>query len=274
MTCDNREPLPKGTKIYCNDKTNYTICSDVICRGGASLIYTARKNTSERIFIIKECFPLTERFSYTRGVNWEIVSGSSNNKEAMVYLKKQMNTLVEEDKKGQIISRTAARSVASWEAIRAETIVIEGEPFKVDIPFIVTEQLENKGCSLQDILQECSLTRSSRHLLRASGAPDIYTIVSIITELLKALDEIHKSGYLHGDIHGKNLYFLNPHFDFGDIGIGCLLDFGTVRKLEKDGLSEEISNQEIYSTEGYTAPEILLSNDGHLRLSPAADIFR
>ena len=273
MTYDNRQPLPNGTEIHCNDNSYYTICSDTISRGGSALIYTARKSNSERIYIIKECFPLTERFSFIRKANWQVVPESPDDKKAAAYLNKQINALFQENKNGQLISANSARSIVSWEFIRADALTINGVHFAVDIPFIVMEQLGNKGCSLQDILHECSLTRSSMHLLRASGSPDIYTVVSIVAETLKALDEVHKAGYFYGDIQGNNLYFLNPHFDFGDIGIGCLLDFGTVQKLCEDGLTEEITDQEIYSTEGYTAPEILLSNDGHLRLSPAADIF-
>lgn len=273
MTYDNRQPLPNGTEIHCNDNSYYTICSDTISRGGSALIYTARKNNSERIYIIKECFPLTERFSYIRNTNWQVIPESPDDKKATAYLNKQINALFQENKNGQLISTNSARSIVSWEIIRADALTINGVYFAVDIPFIVMEQLGNKGCSLQNILHECSLTRSSMHLLRASGSPDIYTVVSIIAETLKALDEVHKAGYLYGDIQGNNLYFLNPHFDFGDIGIGCLLDFGTVQKLCEDGLTEEIADQEIYSTEGYTAPEMLFSNDGHLRLSPAADIF-
>lgn len=273
MTYDNRQPLPNGTEIHCNNNSYYTICSDAISRGGSALIYTAKKSNSERIYIIKECFPLTGRFSYIRNANWQIVSKSPDDKEAVAYLNKQINGLFQENKNGQLISANSARSIVSWEIICADALTVNGAHFAVNTPFIVMEHLGNKGCSLQDILHECSLTRSSMHLLRASGSPDIYTVVSIIAETLKALDEVHKAGYFYGDIHGNNLYFLNPHFDFGDIGIGCLLDFGTVRKLCEDGLTEEITDQEVYSTEGYTAPEILLSNDGHLRLSPAADIF-
>ena len=273
MIYDNRQPLPNGTEIHCKDNSYYTICSDTISRGGSSLIYTARKNNSERIYIIKECFPLTERFSYIRNTNWQVVPASPTDKKTAAYLNKQINALFQENRNGQLISAKSARSIVSWEIIRADALIINGVHFAVDIPFIVMEQLGNKGCSLQDILHECSLTRSSMHLLRASGSPDIYTVVSIIAETLKALDEVHKAGYFYGDIQGNNLYFLNPHFDFGDIGIGCLLDFGTVQKLCEDRLTEEITDQEIYSTEGYTAPEILFSNDGHLRLSPAADIF-
>ena len=273
MTYDNRQPLPNGTEIHCNDNSCYTICSDTISRGGSALIYTARKSNSERIYIIKECFPLTERFSFIRKANWQVVPESPDDKKAAAYLNKQINALFQENKNGQLISANSARSIVSWEFIRADALTINGVHFAVDIPFIVMEQLGNKGCSLQDILHECSLTRSSMHLLRASGSPDIYTVVNIVAETLKALDEVHKAGYFYGDIQGNNLYFLNPHFDLGDIGIGCLLDFGTVQKLCEDGLTEEITDQEIYSTEGYTAPEMLLSNDGHLRLSPAADIF-
>ena len=272
---DTRQALPLGTQLCCENGKTYTIFSDNVGRGGNSLIYSAKCNDSERIFIIKECFPIHETYIFERKENGSVgVPDGTNPGEASLYLEKCFLRLQQECDLGQKIAVNSGRVIAPWENISVSNIAYNGKTYSCDHNrFIVMEQYDQKGYFLSDILDECAKTRSSRHLLRCSGAPDIYTVASIIVEVLKALDTVHKAGYIYGDIQMGNLFFVDSRFELGDIGTGHLLDFGSSRILMSDNKTEEISDMEIFSTYGYQAPEILFNNDGHLRLTPASDIF-
>ena len=120
------------------------------------------------------------------------------------------------------------------------------------------ERLDEKGRSLEDLA--CS---------EKMNAKDIF---SLGCQLLRALKEVHKSGYIHGDIQTNNIFIKG--FEAGDdLGVLSLLDFGAARKLEADSMTAPIEDRALYTTKGFTAPECLYQNDGTLRLSPAADLY-
>ncbi|MDO4337280.1 MAG: FHA domain-containing protein [Eubacteriales bacterium] len=271
---DRRLPLPVGTKLYCENGEVYTILDEKCQYGGSSLVYSASRSGSRRTFVIKECFPLSEKYLYTRDENGLVRPSDKDDEEAAFYLEKCRKHMLEECEIGQMIADKSGRVIAPWEKTRISRLVFCGTVSNAEQGiYIAMEQVSQKGCFLQEILEECSKTRSVRHLLRAGGLPDIFTVSQIMEEILKALDTIHKSGYIYGDIQSENIIFLSPRFELGEIGTGYLFDFGCAKKLKEDGKTEEIANQEIYSTTGYCPPEIVLHNDGYLRLTPAADIF-
>lgn len=90
------------------------------------------------------------------------------------------------------------------------------------------------------------------------------------------MELVHVTGYLYGDVQPENIFFADARPEKGDIGFACLLDFGCTRVFDDftDGeKTARIKGRRVFSTPGYTAPEIVRGNDGTLQLTPAADIY-
>ena len=130
---------------------------------------------------------------------------------------------------------------------------------------------------LTQLLAECLLPPEEGHPLRTGGRPSLHTTARILEGVLRALELVHKAGYLYGDVQVGNIFFADAQPEKGDIGFACLLDFGCARPLrDRKGGGKEtapITDRMVFSTPGYTAPEITWYNDGTLRLTPAADVY-
>lgn len=267
--------LKKEDVLKCLNGDTYHIMGNPIGVGGGSVLYPAERNGTRVHFAIKECFPNSDSqeliFIRKNGV---VQPKNPEDKEAQLYLENMRKQFCQEGYSSQEISNTNGRAVGVWQNLLVDRIIVDGEEYSArDGIFMTLERLNEKGCFLSEILEECSLPKEYGHPLRTGGIPHVYTTARIMEQLLKALDKVHQSGYLHGDVQDGNLFFNDARLDEGDIGFGCLIDFGCARKLNKDGKTEEISDRIIYSTLGFIAPEVVKKNDGHLRLTPAADIY-
>ncbi len=99
MITDNRKPFPAGTEIQCESGSCFIISGNTVARGGSALVYNAVKQGSDRLFIIKECFPLTDRFSYIRDDNWKIIPAVPDDLGAVWFLEKQKEKFRQENRK-------------------------------------------------------------------------------------------------------------------------------------------------------------------------------
>ena len=276
---DQRTLLPIGTILTGHNGVRYTITEGTVGRGGSCLLYPAVREGSGRLFVVKECFPLSSQFEFIRR-NW-IVSAKDGDHPAAEYLNAQKADLSAEDKVGQLIATRTGRTIAPWETLTVRELTICGESFDASgSAFTVMEQATGplsehpgRGWFFRDLLDECRRPRQEGFPLRCGGLPSPYLTVRIMEELLKSLRDIHRAGYIHGDVHDGNFFFMGPDPETGDIGVGQLLDFGNARPLEADGFTQSITDRRIFSTFGYWPPEILTRNNGSLRLSPAADIY-
>lgn len=267
---DDREPLPAGTTITDKRGVTYTIKNSEVGVGGSALIYQARREGSLRNFVLKECYPRSEEFTFVRK-NGVVCAEGAQAVDELRLIKANMRR---ENEVGQLIANKTGRTVAAREILTPATVCIEGKIFPADEAFfIVMEQAtdgENRGWFLKDLLDECALPVDDNSPLRTGGVPSPFIAARIIEELLKSLRDVHRAGYIHGDINASNLFLMGHSPENAEIGIGQLLDFGNSFKLEVDGKTAPIKN--VFSTVGFGAPEIW-SNNGELRLSPAADIF-
>lgn len=272
---DKRSPLPGGTILVGKNGIRYTLAEGSVGRGGSALVYPALREGSGRLFVIKECYPLSDRCEFVRR-NWVVCpKGEDDGAEYLELLKAGFSR---ENEIGQAIANRTGRVIAAWETLDVREIIVGGTSFSPgDGAFLVMEQAEGalgqRGWFLRDLLDECARSKQDGRPLRCGGLPEPYVVVRIMEELLKALRDVHRAGYLHGDVQEGNLFFMGPAPETGDIGVGQLLDFGTARPLGSDGLTLPVTDRRVFSTPGYRPPEILTGNDGTLRLSPAADVY-
>lgn len=268
MAEDFREQyiLKKGDMLVCGEHT-YTIEGAPLGYGGSAILYPAKRSDSELNFAIKEYFPCQEGGFIREG---GVVKPMLDGVEMDIFQER----IKEERILGQEIRNHSNRAIFVWEELSVDTITVGGKTYSgSEGVFALLERMDGKGCMLSDVLEECRKPEDDRHPLCRGGLPHIHTTARIMIELLSALQEVHESGYLHGDIQPGNLFFASSRLDEGELGYGCFYDFGCSRKLLEDGQTAVISDKKVFSTEGYIPPEIRTQNDGTLRLSKAADIY-
>jgi serine/threonine protein kinase len=103
-----------------------------------------------------------------------------------------------------------------------------------------------------------------RRRIDAGAAPDDTRIRTILTELCSALDHLHASGWVHGDVNPANI-LVEPGSDAGASGFGTphalLCDFGVARPPGEPG--------PVRGTHAYMAPEQVRGEPW----TPATDVF-
>lgn len=271
---DKNKFLPAGTELIEANGTCYKI-RRVIARGGSAVVYEAEQEGSFRVFALKECYPNSTEFSFTRrkGV---VCPTDSTNLDAKNYLRLIKRNIERENKIGQLIANKTGRTVAPWGKLNVKEIILDRQSCDAaDSLFIVMERINDdeklRGIFLGELLDECAKEPNPDAPLRNGGCPSPYIAASILTQLLKSLRDIHAAGYLHGDINDANFFLMGHNFKGGDIGVGQLLDFGNAQELLADGKTAPIKN--FFSTPGYYPPEIFFREEKPLRLTPATDIY-
>lgn len=264
--------LPAGTVLR-RGRDRY-ILGGVTGFGGTSLFYTAKKEGSNLPFGIKECCP-AEMTRYLRREGGVLTGVSTQTEHALEEARKRM---MRETEISRDVAAVSAQTIPVWEAPR--NFAVETAAGRAPAPagsFLILRDMSSVGMFLPQLLEECALPPADGHPLRTGGRPHIHTAACILEQALQALELVHKAGYLYGDMQVQNVFFAGTRPEKGKIGLACLLDFGCARPLaDRVGGGQEtarIEDRMVFSTPGYTAPEILWHNDGNLRLTPAADVY-
>ena len=268
---DGRSVLPKGVILQLSEGMYYKITDEPIGFGGASILYPAvrvrpdRENwiEDELRVALKECYPLHSYCKFERTHEGQIIpsSDSAEGKELLNSAKDMMRK--EKSISGSIYNRSF-RLTPIWAVDETEKIAPDGRIFfDAQNCYGIMERLDGKGIALGN-----ALSRAKGGLLTA------YQSICVVNQVLQSLEEVHASGYLHGDVQENNIFIKgSASGESVQSGSVSLIDFGSARKLMQDGASEVIRDKSIFSTKGYVAPECLLLNDGTLRLTRAADIY-
>ena len=282
-----KQILQPGDRIVTAGREIYTILPGEVGIGGSGIVYPAQKEGSDLQYMLKESFPAA---GYTaQGVTWARQNGAvqpagCGPEQAAVLMEQTRAAFQQETAVSQQVSNSTSHAVLIFDLLAVEEITTGGicyrataGDFDPSVPlFLVMEQQNSRGLFLDDILADCKQEPTAggrRYPLRTGGLPSAYTAFRIFKEVVQAIRAVHRAGYLHGDIQSHNLFFLDADLAHGELGHGCLLDFGTARKLEPDGLTAPVGDSAVYTTSGYAAPELWDLQGGALRLSPAADLY-
>lgn len=263
-----RAVLKTGTIIRVPGGVLYKVISEPIGEGGGSIIYPVLRFLPDKkssyikssiLYALKECFPVSSRYTFSRSETGEIIP-SQDEPSAVQYLTRAKNMQLFENNITGEIYHTGFRLTPVLESFQEIEISQDnGQTYqKVFNCISVMESLSEKGMSLKTYL------KGRKHLPADQTS-------RIIEQVLYAVREVHEAGYLHLDLQDGNI-FLKGILEDGS-GMISLIDFGSSRKRLEDGLCQEIKDRVLYSTPGYSAPEILSGNDGTLRLAPSADIY-
>lgn len=266
MELTMRTYINSGTIIEVAGNIRYKINGTPIGEGGCSIIYAAKKyipaangeyTESPLDFAIKECFPIGEGLNIYRDENGSIVAGDDASEKQFALIKAMQKN--EADVSGRVFN-VGFRITPVLETYDNVSIVSENEEIKATNNLVsILGSLSEKGQSLKTLLASTETKK-----LTAEQA------FRIGEQLLYAVEEVHKAGYLHLDIQDGNVFLHGSLEDRNNMI--SLLDFGTAKELSK-GNTCEVNPKDLYSTQGFTAPEILLCEEETLRLGCQADIY-
>lgn len=262
---DTRELLPVGTQIRLESENIYTITAEAIGFGGGSIVYPAKRMilrdgvlvSDGFLYALKECFPVCIDHRYVRNAKGEIVTEESSS-AGSAYLENAKQLQICEGNVSREIYRTASRMLPVLEtSCRVAYTFPDGRKAETSNAVTVMESITEKGRSIRSLLNE----------KRRVSALEAFRIIQ---QLLFALSEVHNAGFLHLDIQDGNVFLRGSLEDNSEFL--TLIDFGAARPI-LDGKTAPIADKVIFTSEGFTAPEILLGNDGTLCLGPEADLY-
>lgn len=262
---DQRSFLPIGTTVEL-DHDMYKIIGEPIGCGGGSILYPAQKQvmmngilqTDGIMYVLKECYPAASSYSYTRANNGEIIPVYKST-EDMLYLHQAQLMQLAEETISKNIYRTASRMLPIRSSAQSVALTLPDRKESVTVSNTMTlmDSLAEKGQSLTTWIKQ------KRRFSPAEA-------FRIIQQVLFSLQEVHQAGYLHLDIQDGNVFLRGTLNQKNELV--TLIDFGCARKLI-EGKTAPIRDKVIFTTQGFSAPEILLHNDGNLQLGPEADIY-
>lgn len=262
---DERTYLPIDTIVKLNSGSIYRIIGDPVGCGGGSIIYPAQKQlfqgdniqTDGIEYVLKECFPVSLGHHFRRNTNGEIIPCSNDCADAD-YLRRAQLLQMEESAVSQKIYQTSSRMLPIREASQNITLTLPGKKsISVSNTVTVMDALTDKGRSLSDWIRE----------RRRFTAVETFRILQ---QVLLALREVHQAGYLHLDIQDGNIFLRGTLKDKSELI--TLIDFGCARATI-NGKTNPIQDRVIFTTPGFSAPEILQHNDGNLQLGLETDLY-
>ena len=248
--------LGVGDKLLCAGK-EYTITGPPIGFGGSACVYPATA-ADHRKLAIKECMP--QSLAYRReGVLMTLLP------EDAPILERRRKYQEDECALSQKIASRTRRAIGTWECIRPDKLVVDGVIWDnpVGVSFSLMERLDQMGMSFGDMAAALAPRR---------GLMKITTTIQMIRQTVTALSRIHAAGYLHCDIQPHNIFFTDCCPEEDHVGDAYLLDFGCARKLEGE-LAVVNADEDIFTTRGYTPPELLNHSGGTIFLSKGTDLY-
>jgi len=252
----SREPLKNGTVLSFPDGQEHEILR-LLGAGGNALLYETKILGSELYAAVKEVFPAC---GYTRKEGQIGPQSRLSRKEKE--LQRRKNALTEQE---TLLSQKASRKnyhvlflqPPVWH--RAGLRLPDGTVFpEVENTYARMDSLAEKGIPLAQLIQD--------------GPLPLDEALSVMETVLDAYAALHEDGFLHGDCQISNLFLLKAGRAAEGPGTACIIDFGSARELGADGLTAPITD-ELFSTDGYCAPELMFPRGNALRLSAAADVW-
>lgn len=255
--------------------TVYTITNELVAYGGSAVIYSAVASESSRKspikYIIKEVFPNEDLFERQSGI---IRPRDPDNAGE---LKFHRDHIAEEQILGGLCYNGTNLAVPIRHVIHPDKISIDGKEYTEGIQdgvFAVLDDISGKAISFKQMLECIKQPKSEDYPLQNGGCPTLHTTACMIEQVLITLRAIHNNGVLFGDIHMDNVWFSKDCLELGIIHTSCFMDFGCSRLLV-DGKKTDIIEGNIFSSKGFTPPELLSTRwkQGDGTISIQADVF-
>ena len=231
-----REFLPVGGVLMTGDKNCSFAIMDTIAYGGTSLIYRVEIPGTCRTFILKEFFPVSSEVYRYKRQDYNVVSDFSDKKKSHMCEMHLEQLWKQENEIGQRLGRKTIREAGSLITLDITCLLYENIEYPLkNQHFLLLDDLTGKGAFLSDFIEEAQKPAQEGYPVRRGGLPSIHLTSKIMSEITRAIIDIHKEGMIYGDVQPGNVYFLGGDVREGYVGIGIFLDYGTCRFREKDG---------------------------------------
>ena len=271
-----RHSLHPGDRIE-TDSGTYVITDDLLSFGGSSVVYSAECSDGIK-YVIKEVFPNDHQERFAR-INGVIQPADPLDAKSAMLLEKLRLKLETEQTLGLKCFKGTVLAVPIRKILNATAVTHDGIRH-TDVSrglFAVLDSMDRKTSKrFSEILADIAREKDADHPLRTGGLPTLHTTLSLMEQVLLSLDSIHSQDVLFSDINLDNIVFNEWKPEQGSFGIPFMLDFGCARELhgpEDDKKTTPIENKEVFSTYGFTPPELIYENDGTLQLTKTADIY-
>ncbi len=246
----NLSELPINTKLICKSGENITITGEPIGFGGTSIVYPAIKDNSCLKLAVKEFTDI--------------------NNNSLAKINKEMKISIE-------LYNSSHQVIPIREILNLKKITFPSKNKTAKHKknkFGISDSLKDKSISLYELKQICSEESENKNSrsVKTGGLPKLYTSAQILLEVLYILKFIHEKEYIHGDINLKNIFFSSYDLENGNVGTALAIDFGCSYKLNSDGFTEVLKDENLFSTPGFTPPE-LIERTEEVKLSRSSDIY-
>ena len=264
-----RSYLKEGTWVRFPDGECYEIIGSPIGEGGTGIIYPAVEQckmedghyqVSKIDYVIKECYPACStpfEPMFIRTNSGEIRPEHPSPKSlSRLYTAQRMQQA--EKPITNSIYQKGFRLIPILKSSRSVQLSFDHGSTFVSVPNTVTvmESLEKKGQALKS------------YFTQETGFPAVLAF-HVMEQILFAVREIHRAGYLHLDIQEGNIFIKGSLTDNSDMA--SLIDFGSSQKYLENDITRPIDRETIFTT--YAPPEILSKDKGILYLGPETDIY-
>lgn len=254
----NRQPLQAGTILRFPDGQEHEILR-LLGAGGSALLYETKILGSELYAAVKELYPIR---GYTRQAG-QILSHQPLREQALTRHKQWLTQ--RESRLSQLASRKNYQVLPLQPPVWpcADLLLPDGTVLShVPNTYVRMDSLAQKGIPLARLAEE--RTHVDAHWAEKA--------LAVMETVLDGYAALHEDGIFHGDCQLSNLFLLKAGQGGESAGTACIIDFGSARELDEDGFTAPISD-ELFSTDGYCAPELMFPRGDSLRLSAAADVW-
>lgn len=246
---DGRSYLPIGTTLLFDNKDYYRISGNPIGCGGTGILYpivslndSVENETS--IFVLKEYYPI-----HAERMNTGEIVISNNHFKGQLDNEKNISCKIFE----------SSSSVTPVLKVYHQAIItVSGEEQNICNDYALMERLDQKAVVLSNIIIE---------------KQPLWVYVHIIGKLLAALSGIHDAGFLHLDIKGNNIFLRD--WDSSEIlnSSATFIDFGSTLPLKETGETAPVKTRDLFTTEGFAAPECRDTKQNYVALTRSADLY-
>ena len=255
-----RTVLTRGTVLRFPDGNEYRI-ERLLGLGGSALLYEAKDVHSALYVALKELYPAE---GFLRREGHVLPEGDTPDGWAALNARKAHMR----EREGELSQRASRRSfqVIPLRPPIYDTVDIT-LPDGTLLPGVANcyarmDSLREKGMTLRDFVDEYEAVH---------GSLPLAVMTAIMETVLEAYAALHTDGFLHGDCQTGNIFLLGANVEEKRVGVAHIIDFGSARELLENGKTAPVVD-EIYSTDGYCAPELLRTQPG-FTMTPACDVW-
>ena len=255
-----RTVLMPGTRLRFPDGSEYQI-ERLLGLGGSALTYEAKDLHSALYVALKELYPAE---GFLRRAGQVVPEGDTSGGWAALNARKEHMR----EREAELSQRASRRSFQVIPILApiydtADITLPDGTLLSsVANCYARMDSLREKGMTVRDFVEAYTALH---------GALPLSVMADIMATVLDAYAALHSDGYLHGDCQTGNIFLLGADAGAKRVGVAHIIDFGSARELV-DGKQTAPVLDDIYSTDGYCAPELLRREPGRT-MTPACDVW-